>query len=112
MPSISRHLSALKRNGLSRPIRLALDDGLIRPDTEVFDYGCGHGDDVRVLSERGITCAGWDPAHYPDEKPRSADVVNLGYVVNVIEDTKERSAALLAAWDLARNLLIVSARLT
>jgi hypothetical protein len=40
-----------------------------------------------------------------------ADVVNLGYVVNVIEDQKERVAVLRDAWRLARRVLIVAARL-
>ena len=39
------------------------------------------------------------------------DVVNLGYVVNVIEDPAERIVVLVAAWSLARKVLIVSGRL-
>jgi DNA phosphorothioation-associated putative methyltransferase len=37
--------------------------------------------------------------------------VNLGFVVNVIEDPAERSRTLSAAWDLAQRAMIVSARL-
>lgn len=40
----------------------------------------------------------------------SADVVNLGYVINVIEDIAERRAALLNAWRLAQKVLIVAAQ--
>ena len=40
-----------------------------------------------------------------------ADVVNLGYVVNVIEDPDERLATLQDAWHLAQEVLVVSARL-
>jgi hypothetical protein len=33
-------------------------------------------------------------------KPQTpADVVNLGYVINVIEDTAERREALINAWN-------------
>jgi DNA phosphorothioation-associated putative methyltransferase len=39
-------------------------------------------------------------------------VVNLGYVVNVIEDAKERTETLREAFRLCRRLLIVSARLS
>jgi hypothetical protein len=39
-------------------------------------------------------------------------VVNLGYVINVIEDPIERTEALREAWRLTRSVLIVSARLT
>ena len=40
-----------------------------------------------------------------------ADIVNLGYVVNVIEDPDERLATLQDAWHLAREVLVVAARL-
>ena len=59
----------------------------------------------------GVPVSGWDPAYFPDEERTPADVVNLGYVVNVIEDPEDRAVALCAAWELAKKLLIVSARL-
>ena len=43
---------------------------------------------------------------------QSAPVVNLGYVVNVIEKAAERQDVLRRAWCLAEQVLIVSARLT
>jgi DNA phosphorothioation-associated putative methyltransferase len=93
-------------------VRLALEDRIIKVDTSVFDYGCGRGGDVRRLRAQGIRCAGWDPAFRPEAQRASADVVNLGYVVNVIEDPQERAVTLRAAWNLARQALVVSARLT
>jgi hypothetical protein len=39
-------------------------------------------------------------------------VVNLGYVINVIEEAAERADVLREAWALTRKVLIVSARLT
>ena len=53
---------------------------------------------------------GWDPHYRPDVARHSADCVNLGYVLNVIEETQERERTLLAAFDLARRVLIVSVR--
>ena len=88
-----------------------MKDGLIAASTEVFDYGCGHGDDVERLSQAGIRAFGWDPAHRPDGPRRDADIVNLGYVVNVIESPEERAQTIRAAWNYARDVLIVSARL-
>jgi DNA phosphorothioation-associated putative methyltransferase len=41
---------------------------------------------------------------------RPADVVSLGYVINLIEDPDERAATLRKAWELCRRLLIVSAQ--
>ena len=103
--------TAIRRNAPSRPVAVALDDGLVRPDRTFFDYGCGRGDDLLRLHRMGIPVSGWDPAFFPDEERAAADVVNLGYVVNVIEDRDERAVVLAAAWDLARKVLVVSARL-
>ena len=109
---IARHRTALSRRRLSRPFRIALEHGLINAGTGVFDYGCGRGDDIRHLKRQGITSTGWDPIYYPKEQRSPSDIINLGYVVNVIEDASERSLVLREAWSLARKLLIVSARLT
>lgn len=109
---VARHRTAIRRSEMSRPIRLAINDGLIKQDTLVFDYGCGHGGDVRNLNNLGILCIGWDPVYQPDVEHSAADVVNLGYVVNVIENPAERVSTLRKAWALTRRLLIVSARLT
>ena len=51
---VLRHKTAISRTDFSRPMRLALDHGLISEGTKVFDYGCGKGDDIRLLEERGI----------------------------------------------------------
>ena len=105
------HKTAIQRWSLSRPVALAIEDGLLSTKTTFFDYGCGRGGDLKRLHQMGVPVSGWDPAFFPDEDRTPADVVNLGYVVNVIEDHEERAAALCAAWQLARKLLIVSARL-
>lgn len=109
--TIKRSNTAMARTFLSRPMQQALDDGLLA-DRTVFDYGCGRGDDIRNLNALGIKSSGWDPAHNPDATTSPADVVNLGFVVNVIEDQTERRQALLNAWELAQDLLVVSGRLT
>jgi DNA phosphorothioation-associated putative methyltransferase len=101
----------MRRDNLSRPIRLALTHEVLTPRRSVFDYGCGRGDDLRTLTSSGFEAAGWDPAHRPDAPRTPADVVNLGYVVNVIDDPVERADTLSRAWRLARHVLIVAARL-
>lgn len=101
----------MTRTSLSKPLARALDDNLINPSTRVFDYGCGRGDDLRHLGALGVPATGWDPAHSPDTPKHSAEVVNLGYVINVIEDTTERIRTLRDAWALCNDVLIVSARL-
>jgi DNA phosphorothioation-associated putative methyltransferase len=109
---IARHKTATSRTALSRPLAIALADQLIDSSLSVFDYGCGRGDDVRNLASLGYETGGWDPSHRPDGERREADIVNLGYVVNVIERPEERARTLKSAWSLASRLLIVSARLT
>ena len=101
----------MTRSFLSRPVQQLLLDGLMDDGASLFDYGCGRGGDVRRLLELGHDAAGWDPAHAADKPKRRAGVVNLGYVVNVIEDIHERQEALQAAWHLTDEVLVVSGRL-
>ena len=109
-PKIDRHKAALVRNELSKPVRVALEAGLFIPATTFFDYGCGHGGDVERIGDRGYSSSGWDPYYRPDAPCGAADVVNLGYIINVIEDPAERREALLKAWELTGKVLIVSAQ--
>ena len=107
---IERHRTALLRADLSRPVKRAISDGLIGPSVTVFDYGCGRGRDLELLEARGVACSGWDPAFRADAARSPADVVNLGFVLNVIEDPAERAEALRGSWHLARSVLVVSAQ--
>ena len=63
-----------------------------------FDYGCGHGEDVELLRLQGVMASGWDPAFRPDVPCMPAEIINLGYVLNVIEDPQERANVLADAW--------------
>ncbi|WP_255447816.1 DNA phosphorothioation-associated putative methyltransferase [Picosynechococcus sp. PCC 11901] len=75
-----------------------------------FDYGCGHGEDLKFVAEKGFSAQGWDPFYKPDNEKSPADVVNLGYVINVIENPAERREALVKAWLLTQRILVVSAQ--
>lgn len=107
---IARHKAAISRTDFSKPVRLALEAGLLHPGTTFFDYGCGQGGDLERVAKLGCQCAGWDPYYRPDAPRVAADVVNLGYVINVIESQAERREALIQAWELTQQLLIVSAQ--
>ena len=107
---VRRARTAIRRYKCSKPIAVALADGIITTATSVFDYGCGHGDDLRYLHRNRVRACGWDPHYCPNEALRLADVVNLGYVLNVIEDTSERAATLLRAFELVTTALVVSVR--
>jgi DNA phosphorothioation-associated putative methyltransferase len=108
IPKIERHRAAIVRKSISRPLRLALEANLFTKDTTFFDYGCGHGGDVARMTEQGYISAGWDPYYFPDNPHNSADIVNLGYIINVIECKDERREALLKAWELSKKVLIVA----
>ncbi len=109
--NVDQHRAALHRTELSRPVKLVLEAELFSPGSSFFDYGCGHGGDVSRLAELGYPSSGWDPHYCPDNPIKAADIVNLGYIINVIDDVKERREALEKAWSLTRNILIVSAQI-
>lgn len=107
-----RHKTAISRTEISRPVRQAMTDGVLHPGQTFFDYGCGLGDDQRLLTALGYAASGWDPVHRPKAPIEPARVVNLGYVVNVIEKPQERAEVLRRAWALTQDVFIVSARMT
>ena len=91
---IKRHKAAIKRSDYSRPVKCLWRDRMLTPDRTFFDYGCGHGDDLAGLRHDGVDCEGFDPVFRPDVAPQRADIVNIGYVINVIEDLDERRSTL------------------
>lgn len=112
MPPVARHRTAIGRNSLSTPMAALNAAGLLEDGVSVLDYGCGRGDDVRALRAAGIDAVGWDPHFAPDRSvlaPRH--VVNLGFVLNVVEDPSERCDVLRRAFDLAERCLAVAVML-
>jgi DNA phosphorothioation-associated putative methyltransferase len=107
-----RRLTAIGRSTLSMPARQAVIDHQIGPGFDVLDYGCGRGDDVHSLKQMQVSVTGWDPHYFPTIQLSAADVVLMTYVLNVIENPAERRETLRRAWELARSVLVVSARLT
>ena len=97
--------------GFSAPMQTLARYGFLDGRYSLFDYGCGRGDDLRGLSENGLSATGWDPYYAPDNPIASADIVNLGFVVNVIEDFDERVEAVTRAWSLAERILVISVML-
>jgi DNA phosphorothioation-associated putative methyltransferase len=108
----SRQKTALVRYGFSAPIQSLTRYGFLDGRYTVFDYGCGRGDDVRGLNENQLSASGWDPYFAPSNPISTADIVNLGFVINVIESFDERVEALLKAWELAERLIVVSVMLS
>ncbi|HBC3588064.1 TPA: DNA phosphorothioation-associated putative methyltransferase [Vibrio parahaemolyticus] len=110
-PGIDRHKTAIVRHELSGPMKTLAKQGYLDGRFSILDYGCGRGDDLRELEAHGLDVLGWDPVFSPDNDKVNSDIVNLGFVLNVIEDQDERLEALLSAWELANKLLVVSVML-
>jgi DNA phosphorothioation-associated putative methyltransferase len=108
---VQRHLTALSRTNLSAPMQTLARFGYLDGSKTIFDYGCGRGSDISFLAENNVQVAGWDPYYATHNLKQTADIVNLGFVINVIEDRQERDEALQGAFDLANEWLMISAML-
>lgn len=106
-PLVERHRTAISRARLSKPVQALLSSGFLSEDRSFFDYGCGKGDDISFLTSTGFDAKGWDPAYRPDAPKTEADIVNLGFVLNVIENSSERIRVLQEAFSLTRSVLCV-----
>jgi DNA phosphorothioation-associated putative methyltransferase len=107
--TVERHRTALSRKFLSAPVQALLRHRVLEPGKTFFDYGCGKGDDLVGLMSLGYSVAGWDPHFRRDSHLLQSDVVNLGFVINVIENLGERIAALQGAFALTTGALSVAA---
>jgi DNA phosphorothioation-associated putative methyltransferase len=105
---VVRHRTAIIRRDLSQPMQMLVSHRIVTETMTVFDYGCGQGDDVAALAANGFQAFGWDPHYAPDGPRRPADIVNLGFVLNVIEDRHERAETLTAAYGFAQRALCVA----
>ena len=105
---VERHRTAIDRNQLSQPMQALARHNYLNGEYSVLDYGCGKGDDVRELEAHGIDVTGWDPVHRANEDYSNRDIVNLGFVLNVIENKQERTETLINAWKHADKILVVA----
>ena len=108
-----RHKTALKRKSLSSCMGALLDTSLINQETEIFDYGCGRGDDISILLKNKFTnVSGWDPYFYPENViPQTSEFVTLSFVINVIENQNERHKTLKKAFTISQKALVFSVML-
>jgi len=109
--AVDRHKTALTRYSYSLPLKLTLSHKMIKKEFSIFDYGCGKGSDLQLLKEDGYIACGFDAHYLPNAQKINSDIVNLGYVINVIEDVSERIYVLKDAYKLAKKLLVVSVML-
>ena len=105
---IDRHRTAIERDRLSAPMQYLARHGYLNGDYSILDYGCGKGHDLLELEAHGVDAAGWDPELRPDGPRRVSDVVNVGFVINVIENRAERIAVLKQAFELTKRVLAIA----
>jgi DNA phosphorothioation-associated putative methyltransferase len=111
LTKVAREKTAIVRYELSAPMKALAKNGFLEGQYSIFDYGCGRGDDLRELEAHGLDALGWDPNFLPDADLLNADLVNIGFVINVIEERNERTEAIQGAWHITAKLLVVSAML-
>lgn len=76
------HLTAIERTNLSSPIRFLLNNNL--PRSRILDFGCGLGNDAKILKEKGLDITGYDPHYFPIYPSGKFDTIFCGYVLNVL----------------------------
>ncbi len=76
------HLTAKERNSLSFPAKIVLNNNLLVG--EVLDFGCGFGNDVKVLKSKGVDIEGYDKFYFPKYPQKRFDTIICFYVLNVL----------------------------
>ena len=76
------HLTAIERIKLSFPANFLLNKTLIQGN--VLDFGCGLGNDVKLLQQKGLDITGYDPHYFPQYPNVKFDTIICLYVLNVL----------------------------
>jgi 2-polyprenyl-3-methyl-5-hydroxy-6-metoxy-1,4-benzoquinol methylase len=67
------HLTAIERTSLSFPAQFLLAKNLLQG--KVLDFGCGFGNDVKVLQREGFNITGYDPYYFPQYPDGKFDTI-------------------------------------
>ena len=52
---VLRHKTAIRRGDFSRPVKCLMRDGLLEKNLSFFDYGCGRGEDLELLTNDAMS---------------------------------------------------------
>lgn len=100
--------TAITRNKLSNPMKILKQKGLLQGS--ILDYGCGHGEDVRMLQFECYNIEGYDKFNplYMDTSllEQYYDTITCNYVFNVIPDIAEHDALLKDIEKLGKTIYI------
>ncbi|NES78868.1 MULTISPECIES: HIT family protein [Okeania] len=78
------HLTAKERKFISFPAQLLLDKNLLVG--KILDFGCGFGNDVKLLQQKNFPVTGYDPYYFPQYPQTKFDTILCFYVLNVLFD--------------------------
>ncbi|MEB3179352.1 MAG: bifunctional class I SAM-dependent methyltransferase/HIT family protein [Nostocaceae cyanobacterium] len=84
------HLTAIERTYLSFPAKFLLNNNLLQG--KILDFGCGLGNDVKVLGEKGFDITGYDPYYFPEYPQEKFDTIICFYVLNVLFAEEQANA--------------------
>lgn len=76
------HLTAIEREYLSFPAKYLRRNKLLKGD--ILDFGCGWGNDVKLLQQKGFNIQGYDPYYFPEYPQKKFDTIFCFYVLNVL----------------------------
>ena len=86
------HLTAIERIYLSFPAQFLLNKNLIQG--KVLDFGCGFGNDVKLLQRKGFDITGYDPYYFPQYPNEKFDTIICFYVLNVLSSEEQANILL------------------
>jgi diadenosine tetraphosphate (Ap4A) HIT family hydrolase len=76
------HLTAIERIYLSVPTQFLFAKKLLQG--KILDFGCGFGNDVKLLQQKGVDITGYDPYYFPQYPNENFDTIICLYVLNVL----------------------------
>lgn len=76
------HLTAIERTSLSFPAEFLLNQNLLKG--KILDFGCGFGNDVKIIGQKGFDIIGYDPHYFPEYPQGKFDTIICFYVLNVV----------------------------
>lgn len=100
--------TAIIRNKLSKPMQILREKKLLRGS--VLDYGCGHGEDIRLLQFECYNIEGYDKFNplymHSSLLEQKYDVITCNYVFNVIPEFHEHEQLLKQLIELGNEIYI------
>jgi diadenosine tetraphosphate (Ap4A) HIT family hydrolase len=90
------HLTAIDRIKLSSPVQFLLDRDLLTG--RILDFGCGLGNDVKLLERKGLDITGYDPYYVPIDPIGKFETIVCCYVLNVLMPAEQADVLMNIAY--------------